>query len=140
MDKDGGIGRLQQRLNAMPKAIKEAVQPALLKSAQENAATMKQLVPVDDGDLKDSIAVTLAGQTTPAYSQPGGSMTVPENAVAITVGNSKVRYAHLVEYGTKKAPAQPFFWPTVRLLKKRTKSRISRAMGKAVRDNWGTGK
>jgi HK97 gp10 family phage protein len=140
MSKDGGISRLQRRMNAIPTAIKEAVQPALLKSAQENAATMRQLVPVDEGDLKDSITVTPAGQTTPAYSQPGGSMTVPENAAAITVGNSKVRYAHLVEYGTNQSSAQPFFWPTIRLLKKRTKGRISRAMGKAVRDNWGSGK
>ena len=30
-----------------------------------------------------------------------------EGAVLITVGNSDVRYAHLVEYGTANSPAQP---------------------------------
>lgn len=65
-------------------------------------------------------------------------MTVPENAVAITVGDHTVRYAHLVEYGTTKAPAQPYFWPAVRLGQKKAKTAIKRAIGKAVRQNWGT--
>lgn len=140
MPDDGGIGHLQRRLAAIPKAMKEATQPALLKSAEEMKRSMETLVPVESGDLKDSIHITLGGQTTPPYSQPGGSSTVPDNAVAITVGDKDVRYAHLVEYGTTKTHAQPFFWPAVRLNKKKTTTRIKRAVGKAVRANWGTNK
>lgn len=130
------LERLRRRLEAIPTGIKEAVQPALLRSGEELSARMKQLAPVDEGDLRDSIAVTPAGQRTPSYSQPGGSMTVPENAVAVTVGNEDVRYAHLQEYGTVNNPAQPFFWPSYRLLKKRMGNRIKRAISKAVRENW----
>jgi HK97 gp10 family phage protein len=137
MASDGGIGRLQKRLAAIPASIKKAVGPALLKSANETTDTMRRLVPEDEGDLKKSISVTPGGQSTPPYSQPGGSMVVAENAAAITVGNSKVRYGHLVEYGTGKAPAQPYFWPAVRLTRKRNTNRIKRAVGKAVRENWG---
>jgi HK97 gp10 family phage protein len=61
-------------------------------------------------------------------------MTVPENAVVVTVGNKDVRYAHLVEYGTSQAPAQPYFWPAFRLLRKRIQNRVKRAIAKAVRE------
>lgn len=134
MADDGGIGRLQRRLAAIPREVREAVKPALLRSAEEMAATMRTFVPVRDGDLRDSIEVTPGGQTTPAYSQPGGSMTVPENAAAVTVGNHAVRYGHLVEYGTRKAPARPFFWPAARLHQTKARNRIKRAVGKAVRE------
>lgn len=129
--------RLKRRLAAIPKAAKTAVQPALIKAADQMADTMRQLAPDDPAtsapDLKSSIAVTPAGQSTPPYSQPGGSMVVAENAVAITVGDTKVRYPHLLEYGTRKAAAQPFFWPAYRLHRKRAASAIKRAIAKAVR-------
>ena len=130
------LARLSARLERIPKAAVAAVQPALLKSGQELVARMKQLAPVDTGDLRDSIALTPAGQSTPPYSQPGGSQLVPENAVMITAGNTDVRYPHLVEYGTTKAPAKPFFWPAYRLSKKRITNRVKRAVRKAVRENW----
>jgi len=136
MADDGGIGRLQKRLAAIPEEVRKAIQPALVKQADAMSASMRGFVPVDTGDLKDSIEVTPAGKSTPPYSQPGGMMTVPENAVAITVGNEDVRYGHLVEYGTEKAPAQPYFWPAVRLHNKKAKQAIKRAISKAVRENW----
>jgi HK97 gp10 family phage protein len=139
MADDGGIGRLKARLAAIPDAVKAATQPALRKQAEAMADSMRALVPVDSGDLRDSITVTPGGHSTPAYSQPGGSMVVPENVVAVTVGNSGVRYGHLVEYGTAKANASPFFWPTVRLHNKRATAAIKRAISKSVRDNWGSG-
>jgi len=129
---------LNKRMAAIPKAVRDAVQPALAKSGDELAGAMKTLAETsrDTGALIDSIAVTPGGQSTPPYSQPGGQRVVPENAVAVTAGNSKVRYAHLVEYGTTKMAAEPFFWPAYRLLKKRLQSRIKRSIGKAVREGW----
>lgn len=137
MANDGGISRLQKRLAAIPKQVKEAVQPALQKQASGMVGTMRHLVPKDTRELEYSIKYTPGGQRTPAYSQPGGSMTVPENAVAVTVGNSDVRHGHLVEYGTKKAHAQPYFWPAVRLHNKKAKTAIKSAVGRAVKKNWG---
>jgi HK97 gp10 family phage protein len=132
------LARLERRLKAIPQSVKAAVQPALHKSGQELVTTMRALAETsrDTGALIDSITMTPAGQTTPPYSQPGGSHVVPENAVAVTAGNDDVRYPHLVEYGTAHAPAQPFFWPAYRLLKKRLANRIKRAVGKAVREGW----
>ncbi|WP_158693525.1 phage portal protein [Neorhizobium alkalisoli] len=45
-------------------------------------------------------------------------------------------YPHLVEYGTADTDAQPYFWPALRLLRKRLQQRIDRAGRKAVRDAW----
>lgn len=129
--------RLQKRLAAIPKAVREAVVPALVKSADEIASRMKALAPEDTGDLKDSIEVTPPGGTTPPYSQPGGSTVAGENQALITAGNTDVRYPHLQEFGTAHAPAQPFFWPGYRLTRKRAANRITRAMRKAVKDGWG---
>jgi HK97 gp10 family phage protein len=136
MAQSAQLARLERRLQAIPKAVKQAVVPSLMKSGHELAGRMKQLAPVDEGDLRDSIHVTGPGQATPPYSQPGGSMVVAENAVAITVGNNDVRYPHLIEYGTANAPAQPFFWVSVRLLQKRLTNRIKRSIGKAVKEGW----
>lgn len=129
--------RLQKRLAAIPQAVKEAVQPALLKSGEELAERMRALAPEDTGDLKESIAVTPPGGTTPPYSQPGGSTLAGDNQVLVTAGNIDVRYPHLVEYGTAEAPAQPYFWPAYRLTKKRIQNRTKRAISKAVREKWG---
>lgn len=120
---DGGLSRFQKRMRAIPKAARAAVQPVLLREAEKIADTMRGLAPDDPAtgapDLKTSITVTGPGQATPPYSQPGGSTVVPENAAAITAGNTDVRYPHLQEYGTSKHAAQPFFWPAFRLHRKR---------------------
>lgn len=131
---DGGLSSFQKRMRAIPLAARLAVQPSLVKGAEEIAALQRSMAPVDDGDLKNSITVTGPGQTTPPYSQPGGALTVPENAAAITVGNSDVRYPHLQEFGTKHHAAQPFFWPGFRMGRKRAVNRIKRAIGKAIRE------
>ncbi len=147
MAKVQGWDRLKRRLEKIPKAVREQTQPAVTSAAQDVADVMKALAPVDDGDLKDSIVVTAGGQRTPPHSQPGGATTVPENAAMITAGNSKVRYAHLVEFGTRAhiaggqfegaeipaIPAHPFFFSGFRTAKKKAGQKIKRAMSKAIR-------
>lgn len=137
MTTNPSLNRLRRKLTvAIPAAVKAAAIPAVVKSAEEMAATMRSLAASsrDTGALIDSIAVTGPLQKTPPYSQPGGSKLIPDNAAVVTVGNVNVRYPHLVEYGTATAPAQPFFWPAVRLNRKKAASRIKRAIGKAVRE------
>lgn len=130
------LAALQKRLAAVPQAVKDAVKPALERSGAELVATMQHLAPVETGALRDSITATPAGETTPAYSQPGASKVVPENTVRVTAGNAEVRYPHLVEYGTADAPAQPFFWPAFRSDRARIERRITTAINKAAREEW----
>lgn len=140
MADDGGLARFQARMEAIPRAARQAVKPALVKAAQDVAGLQRALAPEKSGDLKASIHVTGPGEATPAYSQPGGSMIAPPNAALITVGNADVRYAHLVEYGHgngfngSTVPPHPFFWPGFRLGRKKALAAIKRAIGKAVRE------
>ena len=129
-----GLASFQRRMRAIPQAVREAVDPSLLEAADIIADAMRTLAPVDDGDLKASIAVTGPGQATPPYSQPGGSLVVPENTAVVTAGNSAVRYAHLAEYGTTKSAAQPYFWPGFRLTRERALTKIKAGISRAIRE------
>lgn len=127
------------RVNAMidgaTKAAIAATQPALMRAGDVVADTMRKFAETsrDTGNLIESITVTPAGKSTPPYSQPGGETVVPENMVMITAGDSDARYPHLVEYGTNKAKAQPFFWPAFRLERKKAVQSIKRAIRTAIR-------
>lgn len=128
-----GLASFQRRMKAIPQAVREGVKPSLIAAAEIVADAMRALAPVDEGDLRGSIAVTGPLENTPPYSQPGGAAMVSENAAAVTVGNSNVRYPHLQEYGTKHAAAQPFFWPGFRLTRKKAMIRIKTGLSRAIR-------
>lgn len=121
---------------------------ALVASAEEIAAFQRRLVPVKSGKLRNSISVNKGGRG-PKYSQGSGmkanDKADPDLTVTITAGNTDVRYAHLVEFGTAPhevgglyagaqhpgSKPQPFFFPPYRAYRKRARGRSSRAM-KAV--------
>ncbi|KAA8606023.1 hypothetical protein AL036_16370 [Salipiger aestuarii] len=124
---------LGERLKAIPKVVVLAVRPALVKGAEEVAATMRTLAPEDSGDLKASITVTPPGGTTPPYAEGGGKRTAAENQALVTAGNERVRHGHFQEFGTVKQEAQPFMLPGYRIAKPRAQRRIQRAIGQAVR-------
>ncbi|WP_226576668.1 HK97-gp10 family putative phage morphogenesis protein [Acuticoccus sediminis] len=150
--KPGDFERLRRRLNdTIPEAVREEVEKAIVQGAEEIADTARRFAPERSGNLKKSIVVTKPGHSTPAHSQPGGTKTVGPLSAAVTAGNSDVRYAHLVEYGTKPhevggifegaqhpgSVARPFFWPAYRLHRKKVKARVKRAIGKALRKKSG---
>ncbi|MBY3493875.1 HK97-gp10 family putative phage morphogenesis protein [Rhizobium laguerreae] len=131
-----GLDDLMKAFDRVKKAPRQQIAKALLATANELADAQQHLAPKDTHALANSITVTGPGELTPAYSQPGGSRAAGETEVIVTAGNSEVRYAHLVEYGTAHAEAQPYFWPALRLLRKRLQQRIDRAGRKAVKDAW----
>lgn len=128
-----GSKELELRLNAIPDEVLKALRPALIKGANEIADNMRALVPVDEGDLQESITVTGPGETTPAYAVGGGRATAAPNQALVTVGNPEVRTGHMVEFGTVKAEAQPFMRPGFRIAKPRVMRRIARAVGQAIK-------
>jgi HK97 gp10 family phage protein len=133
MAKNKSLEKFNKRMQAIPKAVRKTLAAEVVKAATTVAVTMRTQAPVDTGALRDSIRVTGPGQTTPAYSQPGGSTTAHELQAIVTVGDTDTRYPHLVEYGTAEAEAQPFFWPVVRSSRKRITNRVKRAINKAVK-------
>jgi len=95
-------------------AIEKKAMDRLETAAGLVAARARMLVPVDKGNLKESIRVTrLKGD--------------PKLNVRVYAGNRKRRaeggafYAHMIEYGTVKLKAKPFLRPALNAVKGRVK-------------------
>lgn len=153
-----GLESLKIKLKKLPEAAEKAVREAMAQGANEIVAMMKALVPVESGELRDSIGWTWG--KAPKYSQKIATIASDDGRLTITIyaGNSRVRYAHLVEFGAKPhaiepknamvlgkdgrfgvhvdhpgAKAQPFFYVSWRANKRRAKSRITRAINKSAK-------
>lgn len=118
------LTRLNKRFAAVTKAARDAVKPALDKQADRLVAAQKNLAPVDDGELKDSIRKTAGEHELQVVVTAGGTGATPGF------------YATFVEFGTSESQAQPFFYPAYRLNKKSMEAAIKRAIAKAIRDEW----
>lgn len=129
--------RLMRKLKALPEAVKADIRVALERSADEIVALAKSLVPVDKGALRDSIGWTYG-------EAPKGSMALATGGsgdlkVTVYAGSSDAFYARWVEFGTVNMSGIPFFFPAYRALRRRVRSRVSRAVTKAARRVAGGG-
>lgn len=148
-----GLDKLITKLKKLPEAAEKEIKIAMEQGAEEVVAMMKSLAPVDDGDLQMSISWTWG--EAPKYSQKIASVKSKDGRLAITIfaGNTKVRYAHLVEFGTAPhinggifagtknpgARKQPFFYVAFRAKRRKIQSRISRAITKSANQVAGSG-
>jgi HK97 gp10 family phage protein len=145
-----GADKLKRKLRTFPRAAREKISGAMERSAQEMVTLAKALAPFEDGDLKKSIGWTWG-------NAPKGSMVLGKvrqagrgaGNLVITVyaGGGDAFYARWVEFGTSPhlqggrfagtqhpgTVAQPFFFPAYRTLRKRIRSRTSRALRSAAR-------
>jgi HK97 gp10 family phage protein len=143
-----GRKRLLAKMAALPAEVRSAIKQALAEGADEITDMQKRLAPVKTGDLRNSIVQTWGGARV-RYSSLSAAAGAgdPDLTVRLSAGNGKVRYAHLIEFGTAPhinggkfagsqhpgTKAQPFFYPPYRALRKRVKSRITRATTKAAK-------
>lgn len=128
--KVGFYNRLQSTVPGIEDAIKEAT----IVSAKEMVEKARSLAPEDSGDLKRSINYTV-GQYRPDNANVRGTTARNggKDAVTVHAGDEKAYYADWVENGTASRPKQPYFYPAYRLLRRKIKGRISRAMTKAIK-------
>lgn len=141
-----GLSSLRRKLTkAIPAAARRRAIIALEKSADEIVALMKRLAPKDEGSLADSIGWTWGaipkGAIALTQSEPigkdrlritiyaGSEKTITKNARGIEFQN-----AFLQEFGTQDMPANPYFFPSWRALRKRASSRIKREITKGVKE------
>lgn len=145
-----GRDRMRRVLKALPKTVRAQLRRAVLDAAEDMAKMQRSLAPVRTGALRDSIIVTPGDEDPPRYAALKSRRTEkdPELAAIISAGNSKVRYSHLVEFGT--APhqnegqfpgtfnpgvrPQPYFYPGFRARKKSAQNRINRAARQGIKD------
>lgn len=140
-----GKALLFAKLRKLAPEMQKALEDAGEKTAREMVSAARNFAPVKSGALRDSIVATPPGGSPPRYSQ--GSRSVPLGAWLVSAGDTHVRYAHLVEFGTNPhiaggihmgaaiphVRAQPFFWPAYRIVRKRHKARASRAITSAIK-------
>lgn len=135
--------RLRARLAKIPDIAREAAAAAMEEGAQEIVAEMKLLVPVDSGDLRDSINWTWG-------DIPAGSFVIDEirsgkNAgdqyatlrIKIYAGNKEAFYARFIEFGTKTGVrAQPFFFAAYKKWggKAKFRARVRAAIRRRIRE------
>lgn len=144
--------KLLRRMARMPVEARKEIRKALETSAEEMADVAKRFAPRESGALARSIDYTFgaykaANANVRAVGGYGG-LQDKDLTVTIHAGDSVAWYAALVEYGTPPhaqpnnprigyhhpgASPQPFFMPAYRLIKKRVRSRISRAINRAAK-------
>lgn len=151
------IGRLERKLlRKIPDAVRREVRATMAKYADKIVATMKRLVPVQYGDLRDSIG-WVWGTKVPKGAISVGSVSDagPELAITFYAGSEAAYHARWVEFGTQShsltknasvkrgkrqggrqhpgMAAQPFFFPAYRRHKRGLKAALARAVKRGVR-------
>lgn len=141
-----GIPSLQRKLTRLRENTAPKVMQAMEIAADRVVSMAKNLVPVNTGDLRDSIGWTWA-------DAPKGSIkiaSVQTGAMRLTIfaGNEKAFYARWIEFGTAPhaqggkfagtehpgTTPQPFFFPSYRANKKEVVVGIRKAIRDAVRE------
>lgn len=143
-----GKEKLARKFAMLPDAFERVVSAEMGAVADQIVGMMKRLVPVDQGDLRDSIGWTFG-------EPPKGSIVVFKSRpvrglnmrLSIFAGNDKAFYARWVEFGTQGhlqggqfkgtqhpgTAAHPFFYPAYRFHKKKIKGKVSRALNKEAK-------
>jgi HK97 gp10 family phage protein len=152
--------RLLKKLARIQGAPRKRLREALEQNASELTAMQKRFVPTRTGALAASIRYTFGyykADNPNVRGFGGGGGGDPDLSVTIHAGSATAWYAGIVEFGTQNArlvknyfghrgvqvnvgsmPAQPFFFPPYRALKKRMKSRATRAARKGIKEAIGS--
>lgn len=103
--------------------VEDAAQGALEREAEKLADAIREAVPVDDGSLRGSVRVEPTDERLAVRVVAGG------DGPNLKTSEAGVTYdeALMVEYGTSRSPAQPFFWPTVNAMRDELKANVGSA-------------
>lgn len=112
------------RMGRIPPKVKKRINAANEKSAEELAAMMVRLVPVDQGDLQRSITYYEVTGTV------GGGIVW-----RVAAGNDRAFMARWIEFGTPTMAAQAFFYPSVRSMRRLIRGRQARAWRQGIKDS-----
>jgi HK97 gp10 family phage protein len=103
-----GLAEVKTALRALPDVTAKNVVRRVLRSRGEPiAARARRLVPVEEGELQGSIAVS----TRLSRRQRARRRKFDPNDIEVYIGAGPLPQAHLQEFGTEHALAQPFLRP-----------------------------
>jgi len=132
MARNLSVDQFEQLMRNIPKAVAEELVGTMTAAATQLAGAMKSAVPhgVDGrNELTESIQQRPGSHPLQVKVTAGGELTTRSVRRGASVTYD---YALANEYGTRKMTAQPFFWPTYRLLKRRIRAQVQRGMKKGI--------
>ena len=134
-----GVEVIQRQFDRMSKAAAERLADALNTSAKEIEARARLLAPVGRG--RKSAASMKYGplksqiEVLSPFEAVRKSRGRSRGVIASGVSTGRAFYARFVEFGTTRgATPRPFFWPAYRSVRKKVRSRITRAINAAARE------
>ena len=96
------------------------------------ASTIERVAPVSEdiggGALRHSVRVIPGKKDTIVRVVAGGKLTIRPS-----VSSTPYDYARADEFGTVNMPAQPFFFPTYRLMKKKMRATMKRKITRSIK-------
>jgi len=133
------VERFRALTDEMKKAVHENAVAELNRQATELKNAIEQVAPVyqgppiagvQPGALKTTVSVVPdKSKDTVVRVVAGGFLTVRSS-----VGGSRpFDYSRAAEFGTQKMQAEPFFFPTYRLMKKRIIAQMKRRIATEIR-------
>jgi HK97 gp10 family phage protein len=127
-----GLARLNDKFQRMVATAVPDVRVGVAEGASLIVAEQQRLAPVKTGALRASVQWTF-GDPPQGTRLGGGKRSASETRATITAGSTRVPYAAFVEFGTRHAPAQPFFYPGYRATRRQAKAAIRKAVAASVR-------
>ena len=138
--------RIVAKLRQVPDVAVDAARKAMEEGAQEIVEAMRALAPLGaTGNLRESFGWTWG-------DIPPGTFMIDEirsgkskgeqyatMRLKIYAGSKEAFYARFQEFGTKKHPANPFFFPTWRKEKAKFRRKIRDRVRAAIREAWRNG-
>lgn len=120
-----GVEEMKKRIAALTDEVRAELQAANEKSAEALVERIKRTIPEgppENGHLRDTVR-----------SEPGRH----ELSISVKEGDPEHPYAAPLEFGHmthgKHVPAQPHFFPSVKVEAKKHRGRASRAVNKAIK-------
>lgn len=136
-----GLKELDEALGQLPKATGKAVlRRTAIRALAPVIAEAKRRVPVDEGDLRDSLKITtkLSKRQQRLHNK---AIAAGKATVQLFAGPAALPHAHLVEFGTANMSPQPYMrpaWDTkkdevLELVRTELADEISKAAGRLAR-------
>lgn len=141
-----GAREFAAKLGALPRIVEDEVRRALEQGAIEAVAVIDSMAPTP---LKGRTKwvwgpAPKATKGLMSFGEPGSRLQISIYVDDPATGAQDAR-SHWFEFGTGervqkttgrrtgRMPATPFFWPGWRLVRKRARARLSRAMGRGIK-------
>jgi len=128
MAANASVERFRKLTEELKKEVFDLAVSELNVQADELIAVMKSVVPVDEGDLSNSIRKVPGKSPTQVRIVAGGSATTKAGS-----GGKPYDHARAIEFGTTEMPAEPFFFPSYRLKKKKMISSMKRKLTASIK-------